>query len=116
MEVLEYSQEEMRVTNRNPRFVNNRLTEFLLLLGRSWRQTRRDKVPIIITMVQVCGGRGGHARGVELPRAARPRTHTRLPPRPPPAPPQTVIIGFFLAALYSQMPMDQVGIQDEIGM
>jgi ABC-type multidrug transport system ATPase subunit/ABC-type multidrug transport system permease subunit len=61
-------------------YPNDPLTEFALLLKRSWKQQSRDKLPLMITLVQ------------------------------------TVVIGFVLAALYSNMGSSSTPVQDETGI
>ena len=63
-----------------PRFPNTPAVEFWLLLQRAWKQSSRDRLPQIITLVQ------------------------------------STVIGFVLAALYSDTSKNQTGIQDETGI
>lgn len=61
-------------------FPNDPFTEFGLLLKRSWKQQSRDKLPLMITLVQ------------------------------------TIVIGFVLAALYSNLDSSSTPVQDETGI
>ena len=72
--------EEIVVANEEVRFPNGPLTEFWLLLKRSWKQSSRDRLPQFITLFQ------------------------------------TIIIGFTLAALYSDMQDSATPVQDETGI
>lgn len=71
---------EIDDVNKNVAFPNGPLTEFWLLLKRSWKQNSRDRLPQMITIVQ------------------------------------TIVIGFLLAALYSNMKNSLTPIQDETGI
>jgi len=73
--------EEIVHANEVVAFPNNAITEFWLLLSRSWKQQSRDRLPQIITITQ------------------------------------TIVIGFVLAALYSDLdPQDPSAVQDTLGI
>lgn len=72
--------EQIDKINEATAFPNNLVTEFLLLLARSWKQQSRDLLPLMITLIQ------------------------------------TIVIGFVLAALYSNMDSSSTPVQDETGI
>lgn len=52
VEVSDTMRQEISAVNDLPGFPNDVATEFFLLLRRSWKQSTRDKLPVIITLVQ----------------------------------------------------------------
>ncbi len=71
---------DMKALNEGVAFPNGPLTEFWLLLCRSWKQSSRDRLPQAITLFQ------------------------------------TIVIGFTLAALYSDLSNSTTPVQDETGI
>lgn len=123
-------EEDMRAieeVNERPPFPNPLPTEFALLLGRAWKQQSRDRLP------QVGGAdagvRGGvtavcpHAWACPLPVCLLNSRHHRHHLGSAPLAPlqiitlmQTLVLGFLLAALFSDIQQTLQGIQDELGV
>ena len=72
--------DQINKINESVSFPNDPFTEFGLLLSRAWKQSSRDRLPQMITLIQ------------------------------------TIVIGFILAALYSNMDSSDTPIQDESGI
>jgi ABC-type multidrug transport system ATPase subunit/ABC-type multidrug transport system permease subunit len=54
VQVDEASTRDMQAVDKDLQFANSVPREFLLLLGRAWRQASRNKLLIIVTLAQTC--------------------------------------------------------------
>ncbi len=114
----------MEQMNDRPSFPNSLPVEFSLLLRRAWKQQSRDRLPQVhrrhvhVWWSLACLASCSWLRQRQFVRPAQ----CAMPASPSAVAMQvitlvqTLVLGFFLAALFSDIPSTLAGAQDELGV